>query len=254
MIPEQARRCEALEAALNEATALAFAGPETAVERIAGGIAIYLESGSPVTQLSGAGLEGAVTAAEMDRLEDFFRSRGSPVFVTVCPYADPSLLVHLRERGFRVSHFEQTLCRALQEPLPEARAEIGIESTSEAMFLDTILRGYGVTPTRSLTRTYGAMFGTRASRGYLARIEGRIGGGAGLFLHASAALLFCDATLAAARGCGIQGALIARRLQDAARAGCDLAVASTAPGSVSQRNYERAGFRIAYTKAFFTAG
>ena len=31
--------------------------------------------------------------------------------------------------------------------------------------------------------------------------------------------------------------------------GCDLATAATLPGSVSQRNYERHGFRVAYTRA-----
>jgi hypothetical protein len=35
--------------------------------------------------------------------------------------------------------------------------------------------------------------------------------------------------------------------------GCDLAGASVAPGSVSQRNYERLGFQVAYTKAMVTA-
>jgi hypothetical protein len=35
----------------------------------------------------------------------------------------------------------------------------------------------------------------------------------------------------------------------AAELKCDLATASTLPGSVSQRNYERHGFQMAYTKA-----
>jgi hypothetical protein len=31
--------------------------------------------------------------------------------------------------------------------------------------------------------------------------------------------------------------------------GCDLAIALTEPGSASQRNYARAGFQLAYTRA-----
>jgi hypothetical protein len=38
-------------------------------------------------------------------------------------------------------------------------------------------------------------------------------------------------------------------LRVAVEEGCDLATASTLPGSVSQRNYERNGFHVAYTKA-----
>jgi len=42
--------------------------------------------------------------------------------------------------------------------------------------------------------------------------------------------------------------LIACRLREATRAGCEYAVVSTHPGSGSQRNMERRGFRVAYTK------
>lgn len=248
----EARRCEALEAALNEATAVAFAGPETAVERIAGGVAIYLEPGSPVTQLSGAGLSGVVTAGEMDRLERFFRRRASPVFLPVCPAADASLVAHLRDRGYRISHFEQTLTRSLDGPLPEPRGDLAVEQVTGLVFLHTILRGYGVEPSARLLRTFGAMFSAPHSAGFLARRKGSAAGGAGLFRSGGAALLFCDATLEAHRGAGVQAGLISRRLREAKEAGCELAVASTAPGSVSQRNYERAGFQVAYTKAFFT--
>ena len=47
---------------------------------------------------------------------------------------------------------------------------------------------------------------------------------------------------------GVQSALIACRLHEAALAGCEYAVVSTQPASGSQRNMERRGFRLAYTK------
>jgi hypothetical protein len=39
---------------------------------------------------------------------------------------------------------------------------------------------------------------------------------------------------------------------DAAAAGCELVVTQTDPGSTSQRNMERAGFRTAYTRTIWT--
>ena len=42
--------------------------------------------------------------------------------------------------------------------------------------------------------------------------------------------------------------LIAARLNEAVARGCDLATAATLPGSGSQRNYERCGFEVVYTK------
>ena len=47
---------------------------------------------------------------------------------------------------------------------------------------------------------------------------------------------------------GAQLALLDHRLQYAAAHGCDLALMGAAPGSGSQRNAERHGFRIAYTR------
>ena len=39
-----------------------------------------------------------------------------------------------------------------------------------------------------------------------------------------------------------------QKLNEAIAQGCDLVTASTLPGSGSQRNYERLGFVVAYTK------
>ena len=50
------------------------------------------------------------------------------------------------------------------------------------------------------------------------------------------------------RGRGLQTALLRVRLKAAAEAGCDYAVVVTQGGSASQRNCERLGFRVAYSK------
>ena len=57
------------------------------------------------------------------------------------------------------------------------------------------------------------------------------------------------ATLASFRRRGAQSSLISARLTWAVEQGCDLAAATTQPGSSSQRNYERAGFRVVYTRS-----
>ncbi len=62
------------------------------------------------------------------------------------------------------------------------------------------------------------------------------------------AVLFADSTVTSVRRQGLQRELIAARVNEALARGCDLAMASTAPGSTSQRNYERMGFRVVYTK------
>jgi len=57
------------------------------------------------------------------------------------------------------------------------------------------------------------------------------------------------ATAPAHRRRGVQTALLLARLTDAAAAGCDIAVVTTQPGSRSQRNVQRRGFDLLYTRA-----
>jgi hypothetical protein len=57
------------------------------------------------------------------------------------------------------------------------------------------------------------------------------------------------ATVPAHRRHGVQTALLAARLADAARTGCDIAVVTTQPGSKSQQNVQRQGFDLLYTRA-----
>ncbi len=84
---------------------------------------------------------------------------------------------------------------------------------------------------------------------YLAFIDGQPAAGGAMALNGGLATLFADGTVKAYRGAGSQAALIRERLRVAIAEGCDMATASTLAGSVSQRNYERAGFQVAYTKA-----
>jgi hypothetical protein len=49
--------------------------------------------------------------------------------------------------------------------------------------------------------------------------------------------------------CGLQTALLRLRMRAAVQAGCDVAVIVTRGGTTSERNAERLGFRLAYSKA-----
>jgi GNAT superfamily N-acetyltransferase len=69
-----------------------------------------------------------------------------------------------------------------------------------------------------------------------------------LAIHEGVALLAGASTIPARRGLGAQGLLLAARLDEARRRGCELAMMVAEPGSTSQRNAERRGFRVAYTR------
>ncbi|HEV8426972.1 MAG TPA: GNAT family N-acetyltransferase [Pyrinomonadaceae bacterium] len=69
-----------------------------------------------------------------------------------------------------------------------------------------------------------------------------------LTIAGDVALLAGASTVPGARRQGAQNALLEGRLRYAATQGCTVAMMVTLPGSGSQRNSERHGFRIAYTR------
>ncbi len=83
---------------------------------------------------------------------------------------------------------------------------------------------------------------------FLAELEGRPIAAAALGLADGVALLAGASTIPSARNRGAQLALLQARLHFAADRGCELAMMGALPGSTSQRNAERQGFRIVYTR------
>ena len=76
-----------------------------------------------------------------------------------------------------------------------------------------------------------------------------VAGGASLRVCDGFAQLCGAATAPTHRRHGVQSALLAARLTDAARQSCDIVVVTTQPGSKYQQNVQRQGFELLYTRA-----
>jgi hypothetical protein len=83
---------------------------------------------------------------------------------------------------------------------------------------------------------------------FLARVGAEPAGAGALWIDGEVAALFSTATRTPFRRRGVHGALLHARLAAAIAAGCEWATVQTVPGSDSQRNVERHGFAVAYTK------
>ncbi len=259
---EFARRLEMAETILPDCVeALRRYNPATPseAETIAGGVAFFGGADYPANQMVGMGLYGEVTAGDVDRLEQFFRSRGVPSTIVVSPLADMSLPALLGERGYRIAEFNSVLIRRIRSGEPfDPPAGIVIERVTPQTagpWMRAIAKGFSqeITVAEDVFGGFAALPGALA---FLARIDGEVVGGCGgrIIPEARIAALFGTATLPEFRGRGVQSALMALRLHEAAKAGCEYAVVSTNPGSGSQRNMERRGFRVAYTKVVMTRG
>src|SRR5262249_493958 len=85
---------------------------------------------------------------------------------------------------------------------------------------------------------------------FLAELDGEPIATGSLCVQGGVGLLAGARTVPEGRKRGAQLALLDARLRYAAEeAGCDLAMMGAAPGSSSQRNAERHGFRIMYTRS-----
>jgi len=254
---ELARRLEAAEALNGVACAEAHQQLNPAlgatVLEMGGGFAIFVGVESPLTHAVGLGMRGEVRADELDRIDDFYRRRGAPVSVELCPLADASLVELLGNRGYRATEFNNVLVRALAGA-EFAPAETPVRlayADEEHLWVRTVGRGFLEKDdlTAEEMDVGSAIWHMPGSRCYLAFGGGRAAAAGAMAVRGGLANLFADSTMLGFRGKGLQGALIRERLRVAVEEGCDLATASTLPGSVSQRNYERNGFQVAYTKA-----
>ena len=164
----------------------------------------------------------------------------------------------LGERGFLATEFNNVLVKPLEgsaaNSAPRARraspdeSELWSQTVGEGFFEQAELTGEEMDVGR-------AVFSMAGTLCYLAATEsGETGGGAALTVREGLAILFADGVMARFRRQGLHRELISARLNDAVAQGCDLATASTLPGSPSQRNYERAGFQVAYTKVTLVRG
>ena len=256
-----ARRLEAAETQkyLDYAAARGQMHPELtpAWEPIAGGYAVYAGDRNPYNRGIGLGMHGPVAEAELAQMEAFYAGRGLAPELSLCPLADESLVALLGARGYRIQMFMHTWVRELTDDGRRTTDDIvvrQIKPEEAELWVRTAWHGFAgdeVAPPEDLVISpYPTM--TLATC-WLAWLDGaRLGdepAGAGtLAIHDGIAELFGTSTRSSCRGRGVQTALIHARMAAAAAAGCDLIAVHTDPGSASQRNVERAGFRLAYTK------
>ena len=220
------------------------------------GTALSFGAGSPLSQALYLGLNGPVAEDDFTRLEEFFFARKTAVTLSLSPYADLSLLELIGRRHYRLDHFEHTMIRDLttEEAIPSSgcAATVSVAPPDQLPALArTIMRGFGegLEPDRTGVETFEFLLASRTISAWQAVFDGAVAGGAVMSQLDRIALLAGDATLPEFRGRGIQAALIGARVRRALENGAELAMACTFPGSTSQRNYERLGFRVVYTKA-----
>ena len=219
---------------------------------VAGAYAMYDGPRSPVTQTFGLGLFKPAQATDLDAIENFYRDRGAPVFHEVSPLADKALLALLPDRGYRPVEFTSVMYQPIRNVQPAAsdlKVRV-VEPDENRLWAEVSMKGWShlVDFTDLMMDLMTVSAGCENSLAFLVELDGQPVAAGALGLHCGVALLAGASTIPEARKRGAQRALLEARLRYALDSGCDIAMMGAEPGSGSQRNAERQGFRIAYTR------
>lgn len=257
-----ARRLERAEGRMSAACVAVRASAEPAVgaawSEIGGAYALFDGRDSFLTQTFGLGVFEPAGPDVLEGIEAFFHARGAAVHHEVSPLAGDAPR-RLAARGYRPVEATNVLYRPAAGPptttAPDLRVRLATPEEAD-VWAEVAAQGWADDPAAAdFMRTYGRLL-ARADGVYcfLAEQDGRPVAAAALGLHARTALFAGASTIPEARGRGAQRALLEVRLRHAVAHGCDLAMLGALPGSASQRNAERHGFRIAYTRTKWSEG
>jgi GNAT superfamily N-acetyltransferase len=231
--------------------------PEThsTVKAVAGGFAVFAGDGSPLNRAVGLGLHGPITQADLEQVQEFYHSRNAAPRIDLCPLADPSLLDLLNQNGYRLEHFFNVLARPLSDGDVALSMPAAVRITQAApeeaeLWIHTTAQGFTgkENPPQADLDILAPNLRSADATCFFAWVNNQPAGGGAMFIQEGVAELGGASTRPAFRRRGVQMALLQARLAAARKSGCDLAVSMTEPGSNSQRNLARVGFRLAYTK------
>ncbi|HEX3470161.1 MAG TPA: GNAT family N-acetyltransferase [Silvibacterium sp.] len=223
----------------------------------AGAYAVFDEIDSPVTQSFGLGIFEEPSAASMEQIERFFFDRGATVMHEVSPLAGVATIDLLCARGYRPIEISSVLYRPFvpdfERPTKDDNGiTVRVIAREEApLWAGISARGWSheYPELRDFLNQFGALVTAREqSVCFLAEVDRQPGAAGVLCLHEGVALFGGASTVPEMRRRGLQSALLQARMRYAFERGCDLVMMVTEAGSQSQRNAERKGFRIAYTR------
>jgi hypothetical protein len=240
---------------------------------VGGGRGVCGQPGSPMNKVLGLGLGVDVTDEDLDALELFYDERECPIQIELCPLVSTHLVSKLQSRGYVLKGFENELACAVPDEAPSSPppllrsfgatglpVEVLTGNRDEDAFLRATVEGFSVpdsgparndAPSPVVLETVGGFMRQFIHPDivrYLVRIDGEPAGAAASVITGGVLGIFGTATRPVYRRRGIQSAIVAKAMALAV-GHADIAIATTEPGSISQRTFERLGFQVLYTRA-----
>lgn len=191
---------------------------------------------------------------QIEAIEQFYRSCGhARVDIELCPLVGDDLPMALSERGYRITEMNNIsfLDLDVYSSIPqESQFDLHpIEVHEVGEWAKKIALGFGHLEAQEQFMHYAHLPDVTAFAVY---DNGQIVAGATIAIHGRVADLGVTSTLPTHRNRGLQKLLLNERVRYAKDAEVSLATVTTEPGSVSDINIQKVGFRCAYTRVKMT--
>jgi hypothetical protein len=234
------------------------------VERIADAT-VLIAAGIPSPMFNraiGLGLRDEASAAHVDAISGEFRRAGcSSWWLHWNPYSSPAEFQStIRGKGFTLAA-RRSWAKVVHsaEPAPAISTDLGVDIASDAQFdavVQAIVTAFDMPP--FMVEWIQCLRGRRGWRTYAVTDAGQVVGGGCLYSEGEMGWLGLGAVLPSHRRRGGQGALMARRIDDAVAAGARYVVTETGEPkdgepNPSLANMKRCGFVTVASRLNFAA-
>jgi len=207
-------------------------------------------------------LDGKVTIEDLRKIEAAYERNGNIPELDMCEFADKSGFdLFLNDYTITGSQceYQQSLAGFQRPPTSGDTVKIDIVSPKDHnTFVQASVEGFrsGGRPAELLKVCAESAAARSDTILFSASIAGDIVGTAAMAMIetpiSKVVVLYCDSCLPSARGKGVHKALLFERLRVARDRGFDLASATAREGSISARNMEKVGFKMAYSCKTYT--
>jgi GNAT superfamily N-acetyltransferase len=199
---------------------------------------------------------GAGQEAQVAPLLAWYREHGvAPRFEVVPGVASPDLCHELAKQGCYQSGFHCSFIREPDATLADNELLAIEQVTGRGIdeFLETHAAGWGMPDVAGFKANTRGWIDEPGWSLYLGRINGKPAATGVLYVKDKVGYCADAATVPAFRGRGLQTALLQRRIAEASAAGVDFICSGAEFLSGSHRNMQRAGMRLQFVRASWTA-
>lgn len=207
-------------------------------------VGIFAGDMSPLTQVT-----AVRDGADLSAMPDYYRGRTKVWEATISPFAGVDVVHQVIGMGAKLQQYENVTYRMLEElpEKPEADIREMMSPDERELWGKIANQGFFGGLENEMTEQLGFIMANMPNTvRYMAFVDGEPAGTASSFVSDGCVGFGGGAVLPQFRSKGLHAAMIAHRL-NAAPEDCDLAILEATPGSTSQRNAERLGFRVAFT-------